>query len=160
MDLLQDAETPLFSAFHHARGHAVGGLTLDEFLVDLQQLLESRLVLLWRHAEGVTEQLTSFPEGLAATYSGEGHSDFRYDPFGYSLSVGPAAEPPTHPPEWTFHADFSSGEFVWEGPPELEEESFKQILESHPTYRLEHRKRQNVAGRVRLTGRVVEKRIP
>jgi len=107
LDLLQKAETPLYSAQRWVVRQLGRELAMPEFLRLLAPLLEDDVVRLWAvdASTGERSRRSAVPPDLAERYAAEAsHLDDSFDPFGLSLTLGPAAEAQANA-EWGLEID-------------------------------------------------------
>lgn len=112
LQLLADSETPLYSAWRWLKKETGSHLPLDRFLALVNTLITRDQVRLWK-VEFKSHDRTEFfevPSELTKRYTEEGHDDEAYDPFGYSLTLGPDAQIDSEP-EWEVDIDLKEGTF-------------------------------------------------
>lgn len=114
VELVDIAETPLYSAYCWLRRHLSGPLALGGFLEMVDGLVQRDVVRLWSVdvESGDRTELFQVPASLEGDYLGVEELDDRYDPFGLSISTGAAAHAdPTEEREWDFDLDGREGTF-------------------------------------------------
>jgi len=153
LQLLGDAETPLYSAFRHAQKHA-SGLSLTEFLRQIDRMIQEDVVRLWLTAEVERQRLSRVPANLVSRYESLEDLDDSYDPFNFTLTLGDNA-PKFGPSPWTLDVDFGAHTFLWEGETEAFEDALAKIRLVHPTYEFEVLNREPAGNRLRIRGRVL-----
>jgi hypothetical protein len=153
MRLLQDAETPLYSAYRFVADTIHPTMRLDEFLTLVNTSMSESQVVLRQVTEGKGREVDSIPEGLAQKYESVEGLDPRFDPFGYSLRLGPEAPDHDHP-VWLIDVDLVAGLFTWEGDPRMEGETIDRVSRLHPGYTFSTVSREESGGRLRVKGQV------
>ena len=111
-ELVQMAESPLYSAYRWLGKQLGRRVSLGQFLMLVQGLLDRGVVRLWSIEPETHErdELHVIPEGLKQRYAMYGHSDPAFDPFGLSLTAGSQASLEERP-EWDVELDFDNRRF-------------------------------------------------
>ncbi len=155
LQLLGDAETPLYSAWRWLDKQTGGALPLERFLVMVDELASRDQVRLW-HIDFESRdraELFEVPVGLPQRY--EEHDDDAYDPFGYSLTLGPNADI-DRVAEWELDLNFQQGTFeLLARNPNLQLDDILNKLSSYfpdvsliPTETLRQQEERRIIGRV------------
>jgi hypothetical protein len=152
LDLLANAETPLYSAFVFSRERAAPALELTAFLQDVEALMLSGAVVL-RHTDARTVELAHVPAGLALQYDPT-ELDGTYDPLGFSLALSPALDS-LRSREWNADFDFVRGTFRIESETEPSAELL-EILSNVSDRRLRVTTRSTSDGLVITVGTLAE----
>lgn len=158
VELVQMAETPLYSAYCYA-GRRVGHqCSLRRFLLLIDELLRKDVVRLWEVDlySGDKSELFCVPQGLLERYRSMQELDEAFDPFGFTLTLGAGAEA-SHVPEWEVDLDMEHGRFVISSAPDKEEAALSEVGMYFPDVALVPERRDVVDQRVRLTGRIRRK---
>jgi hypothetical protein len=119
LELVQIAEAPLYSSYRWLDHRLAGRLSLRSFLALVEGLVVRDVVRLWSvdARTGDRTELYSVPEALGARYSRITDLDESFDPFGLSLTLGPAApEGMTAEPAWSLELDAINGTFELRAP--------------------------------------------
>ncbi len=107
--LLGSTDQPLFSAYKYFAQHS-GGVALDEFLVEIDRLIELKQIRLFEPQGPTMKELPRCPTGLAERYRELGHDDATFDPLGYQLALG-NRPPIVADPDWRMKIDWEVGTF-------------------------------------------------
>jgi hypothetical protein len=153
LELLGDAETPLYSAFRHAQKRA-SGLSLTEFLRQIDRMIQEDIVRLWLATEVERRRLSLVPADLVSRYESSSDLDDSYDPFGFTLTLGDSA-PAFGTSPWTLDVDFSAHNFLWEGEADAFDDAWTKIHLTHPAYEFRVLNRERVGNRLTIRGRVL-----
>lgn len=157
LDLVRVAESPLYSAYRWL-GREIGrDLSMPEFLVLVDRLVEEDALRLWSvdpDSEDRT-RLMSSPDSLERRYETSRHTDGSFDPFGLSLTVGPEAELEAAP-DWQVDFDFDSGRFQLEAKPGLDDEALRELRRLFPDVELVEATRDSTNDHTRVSGSLVE----
>jgi len=135
LDLLDLAESPCYSAFCWLRRRLGGHLSLRAFLTLTNDLVQRDVIRMWSidPGSGDRTELFAVPDSLADEYLAFQTLDDRYDPFGLSVTVGPAAPVLAQDePEWTFSLDAAQETFVLRAQPEMRAEACATIARLLP----------------------------
>jgi hypothetical protein len=155
LDLLQLAETPLYSAYRWL-GERVGAqLSLPEFLRLVDQMASGDTVRLWSVDPGTStrKRLPRVPDHLERRYDELGDLDGTYDPLGLSVTVGPRSAP-REEPAWSIDLDIAAQRFVLTGDADVVDEAEEAVNRLFPDLELVERERRTDHGRVRIVGSV------
>jgi hypothetical protein len=111
LDLIQDAETPLYSAYWEFGRELGRPVTFSEFLYLLSPLIAEDAARLWSVDFETHDRSRWFeiPANLEQRYETE-ELDPRYDPLGLSLTLGPNGDPGATP-DWEVDLDFFGGRY-------------------------------------------------
>lgn len=131
VELVQIAEAPLYSAYRWI-GRRVGrDIALDEYLRLVDRLLEQDVLRLWS-VDPTTYERTRcprVPSDLGQQYAGLAEPDESFDPFGLSLTLGPAAEP-DRDPDWRI--DLNEQTFTMHAKPGCVDIAREQMVKLFP----------------------------
>lgn len=159
LDLLQMAETPLYSLYRWLEEEVLGTeLSMVEFLEMIDSLIERDLVEL-HHVDWETHVGTvvpAIPAGLMEAYAAHPDLDKVYDPLGYSVALGPAADV-RETPDWEIDVDFVARSFVLTAEPDAVAEGFTQIGRLYDAVAFVETGREVVDSRVRVEGVLADK---
>jgi hypothetical protein len=158
VELVDIAETPLYSAYCWLRRLLGGPLALSGFLEMVDDLVQRDVVRLWSVdvQSGDRTEFFRVPASLESDYKRVEELNDRYDPFGLSLSAGGAAPvDPTVEREWDFELDGPEGTFSLRFTVGCQEVALATIARLLPDLILEP---VNVGTR-ELSGRVTVRRI-
>lgn len=135
-DLLQIAETPLYSTYRWLGRQLGRDVALSEFLRIATNAIERDVVRLWSvDAEtGDRTELFELPSDLERRYAGEPFLDDRYDPFGMSLTLGGMADVAVEP-EWEFTLSFDDMTFEITAAAGKEAGALDQLARCYPEVR-------------------------
>lgn len=151
--LLRDAETPLYSAYRHLSRDLAEAVSLDTFASDVQERLARGILQLWLYQDERRRELSNVPRDLASRYEVV-ELDESYDPFGYTLTLGPKM--PREDSAWNFDVDYARGQFVWVGDATMAESSLQRIRYIDPDHRFVVEDRDLDGSTLRMRGRVEE----
>lgn len=154
LDLVQVAESPLYSAYRWL-GREVGRqLPMEAFLELVDDLVDDQALCLWSvdpDSERRTE-LRSVPRGLERRYAElEGELDGSFDPFALSLTLGPRAQVDAEP-DWWVDFDFDAARFQIEAKAGHDGEALRQLGRLFPDVTLVEEERLPMDGRIRIAG--------
>lgn len=156
--LLQDAETPLYSAYRWVDKQFEDKLSLTAFLEMVDALLDEDVVRLW-HVDFDTyerSRLTTVPTRLDADYQEVSELDDTYDPFGFSLTTGEAAPGRTQP-DWEFDIDFNRSRFVISAiSPSAIDDAIRRMGRLFAPTAFVELERRSEGSRVRIEGNVLD----
>jgi len=135
LDLLDLAESPCYSTFCWLRSRLGGHLSLRAFLTLSNELVQRDAIRMWSidPGSGDRTKLFAVPDSLAHDYLAAQALDDRFDPFGLSFTVGPAA--PAHArdePEWTFELNAADETFILRARPEMRGEACATVARLLP----------------------------
>jgi hypothetical protein len=152
VELVDIAETPLYSAYCWLRRHVSGPMSLSGFLEMVDGLVQRDVIRLWSVDidSGNRTELFQVPASLGGEYLGLEELDDRYDPFGLSISTGAAAHADiTEDLEWDFDLNSRDGTFSLRFADGLQEAALATIARLLPDLILEPVTvtKQEVAGR-------------
>lgn len=152
-DLLQIAETPLYSAYRWLGRQLGRDIALSEFLQTVSEAIERDVFRLWivDVRTGDRSELFEVPSDLWRRYVNEPFLDERYDPFGVSLTLGGAAEVAAEP-EWEFTLNFDDLIFEIAAVPGEEEKALDQLARCYPDVRAAVTAREDRGSLRRLVG--------
>jgi hypothetical protein len=156
LDFVQIAEAPVYTSYRWLGRQLGRDLPMVEFLSLLGRLVEEDAVRLWE--VGVTSHqralLSSVPSNLEQRYANVPDLDARFDPFGLSLTLGPAADLTTEP-EWSVELEFGeAARFVVSAKPEAVEHAKQQVARLFPDVAFVEMERSTVGDRVLVAGRI------
>jgi hypothetical protein len=155
IDLVQIAESPLYSAYRWLGRELGRDVRLDAFLRLIDQLLRDEKLRLWRVDPESQERTRVFriPAGIERRYTAEPSLDPAFDPFGLSLTLGPEA-PRDEDSEWEVDFDFDEGRFTLVAVASREEEAVAQLKRLFPDVGLLTVERTRAGGRVQIAGTI------
>jgi hypothetical protein len=112
LDLVQIAEAPVYPAHRWLSGQLGRESSMAEFLRLLEPLVEEDVVRLWAVDSTTHERVRwrELPSALAQRYAQVPDLDDSFDPFGLSLTLGPAADLDASP-DWEAVFDFDERRF-------------------------------------------------
>jgi hypothetical protein len=156
LELVQQAETPLYSAYAWLGREFGRPLPMGRFLKLVNELVAEDKLRLWSVDPDAfeRERLASTPRGLAEHYAQLGGLDPAFDPFGLSLTLGGAVDPDEEP-DWRLDIDFEAEQFGLEVAPGKEAEALAQVGQFFPDVRLVERGRSQRDHRTRIRGMLV-----
>lgn len=127
--------------------------SVELLLVDL--LLANDVVRLWEidHRSHDRTELFSVPDGLEERYRSIEGLDDRFDPFGFSLTLGPAADVDAEP-TWEVEFDFARRRFELLVGVGADDDAVKQVGRYYADLALVPEQRDRVGKRVRVVGRI------
>jgi hypothetical protein len=154
LELLRMAPQPLYSMYRVLTDEFGDSVSVPAFFALIDDLLADDAVEL-RQAlgEGAERRLTQVPADLEIRYS-EVELDRTFDPFGYVLTLGPAA-PPADEPAWTVDIDFAAGTFVLVGTAGAVPDDLERALNLLAPRRFVEVARTRTGEQVRIEGVVV-----
>lgn len=158
VELVNLGESPLYSAMAWLASELDRPVEIGEFLTILGGLVERDIVRLWsvdRTSHDRTE-LYAVPAGLVEKYQRSRHVDQRFDPFGLSLTIGPAATEPPAPP-WEVEWSIERGEFSLRAEPSEVDRALAAIAERVLDRRLVVVETNEKNGKVFVRGRITPK---
>lgn len=157
LDLVRIAESPLYSAYRWLGRELGRELAMTEFLRLVEELVDQEALCLWSvdiESEERT-RLMHAPDRLANDYASLGHTDDSFDPFGLSLTLGPAAEPDADP-DWEVDLDFESGKFQLDVRAGRGDDALAQVRRLFPDVELLETDHSGTDDHVRISGSVQE----
>jgi hypothetical protein len=112
VDLVQMAESPLYSAYRWLGRQLGRDISIGEFLRLVDALVQRDVLRLWSidPQSQTRTRLHSVPRGLEQQYIELETPDATFDPFALSLTLGSAADPAAAP-DWEVDFDFMKGTF-------------------------------------------------
>lgn len=112
VDLVQIAEAPLYSTYRWLGCQLGRELRFSEFLRIVGRAVEDGILRLWSVDSRSGDRTEYFvaPTDLEARYGAKPKLDDSYDPFGFSLTLGAAADSDTEP-DWELGLDFEDNVF-------------------------------------------------
>jgi hypothetical protein len=158
LELLQIAETPVYSAYRWLSRELGRELSMAEFFRLLSPLLEGDVVRMWAVDIATQKRLrwSEVPPDLQAQYMEVPDLDDSFDPFGLSLALGPAADLNASP-DWEVEFDFEKPRFVVTARPHALESALQQVRRLFPDLDFAEKDRGVAGDRVRITGLVTER---
>lgn len=95
LDLLSNAEMPLYSLLASLSRSFGGRCGVDALLTTIADMRQRAVITLWHidYPSGVRCSLEELPSDLLGEYDEIGHSDATYDPFGYSIALALGVRP-------------------------------------------------------------------
>lgn len=128
------------------------------FLRLLAPLLEDDVVRLWAVDIRTEERSrwSEIPPALAERYAEIPDLDDSFDPFGLSLTLGPAADLEASP-DWEVDFDFQQRRFVVTAKPHAIDGAQQQVRRLFPDIDFAEEDRRHVGDRVHSTGSVTER---
>jgi hypothetical protein len=158
LELLQMAESPVYSAYRWLGRQLGRELSMAEFFRLLAPLLEGDVVRLWA-VDMATEERSRWceiPSDLEERYAEIPDLDDRFDPFGLSLTLGPAADLEASP-DWEVDLDFEERRFALTAKPHAVDCAQRQVRRLFPDLDFAEEAREVAGDRVRITGSVMER---
>jgi hypothetical protein len=158
LELLEMAETPLYSAYRWLEKDLSAELSMVEFLRLVDRLIERDMVRLW-HVDWETHagsRVPAVPPDLVERYAAHPDLDEHWDPLGYSLAIGPSADG-RQPPEWELDVDFVARSFVMTAVPDTVSEALAQVSRLYATVAFVEMRRDVVGSRLRIEGVLADK---
>ena len=155
LDLLQMAETPLYSAYCWLGDQLGRRPALSEFIELVRVLLDKELIRLWTIDPGSGErsQLLDLPAGLNERYVALGHADPRYDPLGLSIGPGPKADSSVEV-DWEANLDFERGDFNLTATASAASKALHQLGRYFPDVDILPETTTHEGSNVRIAGRI------
>jgi hypothetical protein len=155
VDLVQVAESPLYSAYRWLSRDLGRALALEAFLRLVDGLVARDVLLLWEvdPVSGVRRQLATTPPDLPGRHEALDDLDEQFDPFGLSLTIGPAAEMNADP-EWEFDLDFEHGSFLVRAQPGSGQMALDALGALFPDVALQPGAEETVDDHVRISGSI------
>ncbi|MDX6649958.1 MAG: hypothetical protein QOJ97_1909 [Solirubrobacteraceae bacterium] len=159
LDLVQIAETPVYSA-HRWQNRQLGReSSMAEFFRALARLVEEDVVRLWAVDSTTHERVrwSEVPSDLDQRYARVPDLDDSFDPFGLSLTLGPAADLDASP-DWEVDIDFNDRRFQVTAKPGAIEGARQQIRRLFPDLEFVEADTSLGGDRVVIAGSVHERR--
>jgi len=153
VDLVQNAESPLYSTYRWVGQQLGRDVSLSEFLQVASRAVEQDIVRLWSvdSETGDRTELYDVPPNLEHRYATESPLDTQYDPCGMSLSLGSAADS-VRDPEWEFQLDFENDVFRISARSGYEPKALDELARCYPDLRLSVTDREEHGGYCRVDG--------
>ena len=158
LELLEMAETPLYSAYRWL-GRQIGRqLPMGEVFRLLSRLIDEEVVYLWEVDSEAHERRRwrDLPADLEARYERVADLDDEFDPFGLSLTLGANAEPRSTP-DWEVDFDFEAQQFVVTAVPTAVERAHHELGRLFPDLEFAETSRRASGDRIRITGSIRER---
>jgi hypothetical protein len=156
LELLEMAETPLYSMYCVALDDLGGNVSLAAFLEHVDELVQNGVLRLWQVDDArERKELRGVPEELEQSYGRVADLDRSYDPFRLTLTLGPAA-PDTSEPNWEVDTDFERKRFVMlvrRGPVVEAFDDTERVL---PAFKLVERSREHDGSLLRIEGDLLD----
>lgn len=153
IDLVQMAETPLYSAYAWLGKQLGRPVAMAEFLSVVDTMMKADVLRLWQVDTNRTE-LYELPSDLRQQYASLRHDEPDYDPLGLSITLGDAADRETEP-DWKLDIDFDRGRFEITATSDAEASALQQATRYYPDIDLVVDRRLVEGATIRLTGHVV-----
>lgn len=154
LELVQMAESPLYSAYRWLGRQLGRNLAMSEFLHLVDSLVQQDILRLWSIDPASQERTRSrvVPEELEQRYLRLDDLDKSFDPFALSLTLGPAADVDADP-EWEVDFDFEQETFRVKAKRGAESVAMRKLAELFPDVELvEERRTADVTDRIELSG--------
>jgi hypothetical protein len=153
LDLVQIAESPLYSAYRWLGRQLGRGLSISEFLRLVDGLVQQDMLRLWSidPTHQKRSRLSEVPEGLEQRYVRVDDLDESFDPFALSLTLGPEADLEAEP-DWEVDFDFDRETFRVKARPGAEEVAVHKLARLFPDVELVEEQRGSRADRVEISG--------
>jgi hypothetical protein len=158
LELLQMAEAPVYSAYRWLGRQLGHELSMAEFLRLLAPLLADDVVRLWT-VDITTEERSRWSEiplGLEERYAEIPDLDDSFDPFGLSLTLGPAADLEVSP-DWEADFDFDERRFAVTAKPHAVDSAQQQVRRLFPDLDFAEEERGPAGDHIRITGSMTER---
>lgn len=154
IDLVQIAEAPLYSTYRWLCREMGRDVPMREFLRLIDRLIERDILRLWETDHRSHDRTEHFrvPQSLEVRY-GSVDLDDEYDPFGFTLTLDPAADVEAEP-AWELEFDLEAGRFELLANAGEEDEAIEQASRFFPDVTLLTEEKAKAGGRVRMLGRV------
>jgi hypothetical protein len=151
IEMLQMAETPLYSMYRVLDDDFDGNLPLPAFLEHIDALIQQGVVRLWGMSDACERvECAGVPPDLEERY-GTVLLDRTYDPFSFTLTLGPAA-PDAPEPDWEVDTDFAQGRYVIVVHRGTMAEAYQQVSRLLPSVAFLEEQRRTDGGVVRAEG--------
>jgi hypothetical protein len=153
LNLVQIAESPLYSAYRWLGRQLGRDLSTSEFLRLVDGLVQLDMLRLWSidPTSQKRSRLSEVPEGLEQRYVAVDGLDDSFDPFALSLTIGPAADLEAEP-DWEVDFDFDGETFRVKAKPGAEEFAISKLAGLFPDVELVEERRGSRANRVEISG--------
>lgn len=154
VDLVQAAESPLYSSYRWLGRQLGRDVSMPEFLRLVDRLVQLDVLRLWSVDPKSRERtrLPAVPQGLAQQYAGIEDLDDGFDPFVLSLTLGPAADVDSAP-EWEVDLDFDHGTFRLKANAGVESMAMRRLALLFPDVELiEQHRALHAADSIELAG--------
>lgn len=157
IDLVQMAEAPLYSTYRWLGQQLGHELRLSEFLRIVGSAVSKDLLRLWSvdYPSGDRTEHFAVPADLEVRYSTEPGLDRTYDPFGFSLTLGAAADVDAEP-NWQLRVDFEDQAFEVTAVPGHEMEALDAFGRCFPDLHVVETAREETDGLCRIVGTVTD----
>ena len=158
LDLVQIAEAPVYSAYRWLCRQLGRDLAMAEFFRLLRPLVEQDVVRVWA-VDSTTHnraRWSEIPSDLDEKYAEISELDDSFDPFGLSLTLGPAADLDASA-DWEVDFDLSERRFLVTAEPHVVEDAQRTIRRLFPDLEFSENHRSVGADRVRIAGSVTER---
>jgi hypothetical protein len=152
LDLVSEAESPLYSAYRWLGRQLGHDLSLTAYLSLVEELITKDAIQLWSVDPATHERLSvdGVPADLEQRYWNLGPLEDDFDPFGLSITLGSSVDPATEP-EWEIDLDLEAKTFVLRATPGSERRALEQLARLFPDLRLDvQHHRFEVRGVVRV----------
>lgn len=158
--LLQIAESPLYSAYRWLGRQMGGTIPMGEFFKLLAPLLDEDVVRLWcvDVATGERSRWAEIPADLERRFADTPDLDESFDPFGLSLTLGPAADVDATP-QWEIDFDLEKRRFVVAAQSDAVDSAQGHLRRLFPDLVFVADSRDAFGDRVRVTGSVAERSV-
>jgi hypothetical protein len=160
LELVQVAESPVYSTFRWLSRQVGHDLAMAEFFRVLNSMVDRDVVRLWA-VDAETHERSRWhevPLDIERRYAEIADLDDSFDPLGLSLTLGPAADVEAAP-EWGVDFDFDQARFVMTATLDSVEDAWRQIGRLFPDIDFVEVGRATVAGGVRIEGSISEQRL-
>jgi hypothetical protein len=155
IDLVQVAETPLYSAYCWLGRQLGRDVSMREFLRLVDDLVRRETLCLWSidPTSEKRSRLLEVPKDIKHQYA-QLDSDGSFDPFALSVTLGPAAQIGAES-EWEVDLDFQSLTFQVRSKPEVEGGALRNLADLYPDTRfVETRREAEGSGWIAISGRL------
>lgn len=155
IDLVAIAEAPLYSTYRWMGQRLGRELPLGEFVRLVDELIARDVLRLWEVDYGSHDRTELFgvPDDLENRYRATTGLDDSFDPFGLSLTLGPAADVEAEP-SWEADFDFEVGRFELLAEAGHDDDAVKEASRYFRDVVLVAERRESAGDRVRIVGRM------
>ncbi len=155
IDLVQMAETPLYSAYRWIGKQLGHDVSLTEFLHLVDDLLERDVLQLWSVDQTSHDrtELSQVPEQLEFRYRELGHLEDSFDPFGFSITLGGKALVESKA-DWEIDLDLNQGRFTLKAKPGADPKAWAEISRYFPDLQFEPQQTHGNRSEVEISGTV------